>query len=228
MAPAAIGIRLVRTIATLLLVLCALVLLGWPAGQASAEWFGDLYMGGAFTERGDLNVGRDTFRDVSFDTSGLVGGRAGYWIGDFEYVGVAFDVLHYRPHIGTQTVRPTTFDPSTTQLRGIDVGVTALSFDVLVRAPLLKDEAVPSGRLQPYALVGPIPAITRAADSSNFGHQPISHTPHRGRASASGPVFSGNSTSVSGSLASMATSSSAPTSASFHPPRCSSTSGVTY
>lgn len=169
MAPAAIGIRLGRTIATLLLVLCALALLGWPAGPASAEWFGDLYVGGTFTEGRDLNVGGDTLRNVSFDTSGLVGGRVGYWIGDFEYLGAALDVLHYRPDIGAQTVRLTTFDPSTTQLGGIDVGVTALSFDVLARVPLLKDEAFPSGRLQPFALLGPILAIARAADSSNFG-----------------------------------------------------------
>jgi len=169
MAPAAIGIRLVRAIATLLLVLCAVALPSWPASPASAEWFGDLYAGGAFTERADLNVGSDTFRNVSFDTSGLVGGRVGYWIGDFEYLGAAFDVLHYRPRIDAQTVRLTTFDPSTTHLSSIDVGVTALSFDFIVRVPLLKDEAFPFGRLQPYGLVGPILAITQAADSNNFG-----------------------------------------------------------
>lgn len=157
----------------LVLLLFALAVLIWPVGPTWAEWFGDLYLGGAFTGRRDVNVGeKDMFRNVRFDTSRAVGGRVGYWIDDFEYLGAALDVLHFRPDISSQTVRLTTFETGPTRFAKMDVSVTALSFDLLIRYPLLRDDQFPQGRLQPYVLVAPLVAITKVDDTTNFGPPP--------------------------------------------------------
>jgi opacity protein-like surface antigen len=137
--------------------------------SASAEWFGDAYIGGAFTASRDVVVGGTdgtTFRNVDFDSAPVFGARVGYWLGDFEYIGGAVDVAHFRPNIGSQSVRS---DFGTMPFSSVDVAVTALSFDALVRYPLMRDTAFPKGRLQPYALFGPSVAFTSVKDTSNFG-----------------------------------------------------------
>src|SRR5215813_4781317 len=55
------------------------------AAPASAEWFTDLYIGGAFTEKHDVDTnfptigGQVTTLDVSFNNSFAGGFRGGYW-----------------------------------------------------------------------------------------------------------------------------------------------------
>jgi len=145
-----------------------LTVLSWSAAPASAEWFGDLYVGVALSERPDVSVGTDTtLKSVELDTATVVGGRAGYWFEDHDYLAIALDVLHYQPDIGSQTVRST--PGPTTPVAHLDLDVTALSIDLTLRYPLWRDEAFPKGRLQPYFVVGPTVAITAADDTTNFG-----------------------------------------------------------
>ena len=55
------------------------------AGSVAAEWFGDLYLGGAFTQSHDLTANvigvgpptANTGLDVHFDTSVVGGGQIG-------------------------------------------------------------------------------------------------------------------------------------------------------
>jgi hypothetical protein len=65
---------------------------------ASAEGFADLYLGAAFTQSHDADVRVDgtklTLTDRDFETSLLVGGRAGWWFGPF---GLNLDISWYRP-----------------------------------------------------------------------------------------------------------------------------------
>ena len=83
------------------------LLLVWAStvAPASAEWFGDLYLGGALTGTQDIDADVVRFRNVRFDTSLAVGGRGGYWFEDFDYLGLALDVVHFRPDVGAQTVQ---------------------------------------------------------------------------------------------------------------------------
>lgn len=145
-----------------------LTVLSWSAAPAAAEWFGDLYGGVALSGKRDISVGTDTtLRNVEFGTATVVGGRAGYWFEDHDYLAIALDVLHYQPDIGSQTVR---FTPGpTARVANIDLDVTALSIDLMLRFPLWRDEAFPKGRLQPYFAMGPTVAITKANDTTNFG-----------------------------------------------------------
>jgi hypothetical protein len=147
------------------------LLLLWAStvAPASAEWFGDLYLGGALTGTGTQDIDADVakFRHVRFDTSLAVGGRGGYWFEDFDYLGLALDVVHFRPDVGAQTVRTDQGGPL--PLAKLDLEVFGLSIDLLLRYPLWRDEQFPTGRLQPYALVGPLVGITTARDTTNVG-----------------------------------------------------------
>ncbi len=153
---------------TSMVLLGVLTVLSWSAAPAAAEWFGDLYVGVALSGERDVSVGKDTtLRDVEFDTATVVGGRAGYWFEDHDYLAIALDVLHYQPDIGAQTVRAT--PGPTAPVADLDLDVTALSVNLMLRYPLWRDEAFPKGRLQPYFAVGPTVAITAADDTTNFG-----------------------------------------------------------
>jgi opacity protein-like surface antigen len=147
------------------------LLLVWASSvtPASAEWFGDLYLGGALTGTGTQNIDSAVakFRNVRFDTSLAVGGRGGYWFEDFDYLGLAFDVVHFRPDVGAQTLQ--TDQGSRLPLAKLDLEVFGLSIDLMLRYPLWRDEQFPKGRLQPYVLVGPLVGITTARDTTNFG-----------------------------------------------------------
>lgn len=148
-----------------------MLLLG-SAAPASAEWFGDVYAGLAETGSRDLTIENDPsspVRNVEFDKSTVFGGRVGYWFEDFEYIALALDALHYRPNIGAQTANSAV---GPIRLGSVDLDVTALSAQLLLRYPLLRAERFPHGRLQPYFLVGPIVAIAHADDTTNFGPPP--------------------------------------------------------
>jgi opacity protein-like surface antigen len=164
-------------------VFCAV--LAWltaAAVPASAEWFGDFFLGAAFTSNKDLTSetlgARDTFEDVHFDKSFSFGGRGGYW---FEtapfvapavpFVGLALDVSRFHPDISSQVVTRVEagggIEP--VLLGDIDLSVTAISFDLMLRWPLLKSQQFPKGQLQPYFTVGPAIFIATADDTINFG-----------------------------------------------------------
>ena len=82
------------------------------------------------------------------------------------------DPAHW-PDIGSQMVSGTPniggvlflvlFD-----LRAIDISVTGVSLDLMVRGRVLPSQEFPRGRLQPYFTVGPTVSIAEAEDSPNF------------------------------------------------------------
>ena len=151
-----------RTLITLLILAGTL---GF-AGAASAEWFADLFVGGAFTESHSINRNTTKFSDVSFDTSGVVGARGGYWLADMDWAGLSFDILHYRPDISAQTVSAST---GSGQITKADLSVVAFSLDFMFRYPLLVTTEFPKGRVQPYVLFGPTVVDANLKDTNNFG-----------------------------------------------------------
>lgn len=136
------------------------------AGAASAEWFADLFVGGAFTGTHDITRNTTTLSDVSFDTSGLVGARGGYWMADLAWAGLSFDVLHYRPDISAQSV---TASAGSGQLGKADVSAVAFSLDFMFRYSILSTPEFPRGRLQPYVFFGPTLVDANLSDTTNFG-----------------------------------------------------------
>jgi len=145
------------------------------ATPASAEWFTDLYLGGAFTEKHDVDTdfagAQITARDVSFDKSFVGGVRGGYWfpwdLGPLNF-GVGLDIWHFRPDIGRQTRSFCGRFCISGQFDDLDLFVTALGFDAMFRFSLLKSSEFPRGQLQPYITVGPAIFATYAEDRRNF------------------------------------------------------------
>jgi len=147
------------------------------AAPASAEWFADLYVGGAFTEKHDVDTNfpatgaQVTTLDVTFDKSFAGGIRGGYWLpfdlGPLNF-GVGLDISHFAPNVGRQTRTfcarfcvSDTFDD-------FDLSVWVIGFDAMLRYPLLKKPEFPNGQLQPYLTVGPAIFVTHAEDTRNF------------------------------------------------------------
>lgn len=141
----------------------------------SAEWYADIYGGGAFTTRHNVESALPGFtvtaHDAKFDTSGIVGGRTGIWFERLPWLGVGVDVFYFHPTIGGgQTLEITAPGlNATTTIQTINVSVLGLGFDVLrLRLPLLQGEDFPHGRLQPYLTAGPALFWTRAKDTTNL------------------------------------------------------------
>jgi opacity protein-like surface antigen len=111
--------------------------------DARAEVFVDIYAGHATTDKGSADIsgnvgGLGASGDVEYDSSVAVGGRVGGWIG--KYFGVGLDIFHFNS------------DPKNSSSEQSNL---AFSFDLMARLPLLANEAMPHGRLQPYVTVGP-------------------------------------------------------------------------
>src|SRR5215510_2355683 len=146
---------------SLLMLTSTLVCLA-AATPASAEWFADLYLGGAFTEKHDVEansqLSRVTTLDVSFDKSFTGGVRGGYWfpfeLGPINF-GVGMDLSHFRPDIGRQTRTFCSSFCTSGVFDDMDLSVWTIGFDAMFRFPLLKSAQFPMGQLQPYITVGP-------------------------------------------------------------------------
>jgi opacity protein-like surface antigen len=148
------------------------------ATPAYAEWFFDLYLGGAFTEKHDIEARSDggtvTTLDVKFDDSFAGGMRGGYWfpfeLGPINF-GAGLDLSHFRPNIGRQT--RVVCSSSNVCVNGVfddlDVSVWTVGIDALIRFPLLRSPKFPRGQLQPYITVGPAIFVAHAEDNNNFG-----------------------------------------------------------
>ena len=155
------------------------LLLGTLIGpiSASAEWYADLYGGGAFTQdmkyRQIRGEGLTLDAKLNVDNSFTVGGRTGYWFEGLPWLGIGLDVFYFEPSIPEQSVATTgTFmgvsDTAQLRFRHSSISVIAIGFDVLrLRLPLLKSLQYPHGQLQPYITAGPALFITRAEDSAN-------------------------------------------------------------
>lgn len=102
----------VSTAASITLAVC----LALSSGNAWGEWFADLYLGGAFTERADVTIKsedvnlpsfqnvRADLEDVKFDDFVTFGLRVGRWFERVPDVGLGIDIYHFGPDIGRQTV----------------------------------------------------------------------------------------------------------------------------
>jgi opacity protein-like surface antigen len=169
-----------RTKSLLLVVVVAV--LAWltiAPRPASAELFADIHLGTAVTGSDDVTDATglaETALDVDFDTSFSIGGRVGYWFETLPLRGVnlnvggALDISHFSPDIDTQVV--TTIEPGgpdVDTLFALDLSVTAISFDLMLRWPLLTSREFPKGQLQPYFAIGPTIFVASAEDTINFG-----------------------------------------------------------
>jgi opacity protein-like surface antigen len=147
------------------------------AAPASAEWFVDLYLGGAFTEKHDVDTefppsgALITTLDVSFNNSFAGGLRGGYWlpfdVGPLNF-GLGVDFSHFAPNVSRQVRTFCANFCVNGTFEDLDLSVWVIGFDALLRAPLLKSAAFPNGQLQPYFRVGPAIFVAHANDSFNF------------------------------------------------------------
>jgi opacity protein-like surface antigen len=164
---------------SLLLVVAVLAWLTVAPRPASAEPFADIHFGAAITQGADVTASSlgvaETALDVDFDNSFSIGGRAGYWFeapplhGVPLNFGLALDISHFSPDIGTQIV--TVVDPGGPDVgvvSAVDLSVTAISFDLMLRWPLMVSREFPKGQLQPYFSIGPAIFITSAEDTLIF------------------------------------------------------------
>jgi opacity protein-like surface antigen len=145
-------------------------------GPASAEVFIDPYIGGAFTEKNDLDISpplgsRVTVRDVTFDASFATGLRVGYWLpfalGPLNF-GFGVDVSYFSPDISAQTRDFCTGFCVSRNFADFDLLAWTIGFDAMLRYPLLKSADFPNGRLQPYFTIGPAVFVAHAEDNGNF------------------------------------------------------------
>ncbi len=149
---------------------------------ASAEWFIDVYGGGAFTLSEDVEAtgsiaGLDIdgrLRDVKFDDSFALGGRIGYRFQSVPYLALAVDAWHFRPDVPSQQV---TASGTIAGLSGsipvsidaTDLSVIAASLDLMFRVPLVRTKDFPQGVVQYYLLAGPAIFVTKLGDSQITG-----------------------------------------------------------
>lgn len=122
----------------ILIILGFLILRPTPA---RAEWFGDLYIGEASTEDGEITheaSGSSVTERQDFGSSFTIGLRVGNWLENIPWLGFAIDYSIFRANIDHG-----------------DVFISPVSFLAMVRMQLMKGTAFPRGRLQPYFGIGP-------------------------------------------------------------------------
>src|SRR5262245_14218405 len=115
--------------------LCALVLWVTPA---SAEWFGDLWVGLSRTKSEDLKVkilDVEVETEVDYKETMSGGFRVGYWFEGAPWLGLSVDASYFTPDS--------------------DVSVIPVSALLMLRIPLFRSGSFPYGRLQPYVAGGP-------------------------------------------------------------------------
>lgn len=126
--------------------LVPLVLLLLAPRSARAEYFADFNIGVAYSQPSDVEVRDSTVfpsvnvsTDVDFDPSISLGIRVGSWGPYVPWIGFALDFSFFMAE--GDAVKENYIFP-----------VSAL---ILFRAPLLRREGFPAGRIQPYVGVGP-------------------------------------------------------------------------
>jgi opacity protein-like surface antigen len=159
-------------------VLCALFI----SRPAQAEFVGELYGGGAFTDKANVtdtsSLGATaTFQGIKFDASGTGGGRFAYWfdeVGSIGAFGMGLDIFTFRTNVNQQTVSRTITAPGVQingigTIRPINISTVGIGFDLLrFRLHLEKSEEFQNGRVQPYFSVGPALFITDLSDTTNY------------------------------------------------------------
>ena len=158
------------------------------AAVASAEWFGDLYVGTTFTRSHDVKIddaaaGRGAVLDIEFDTALSGGLRFGRYFDALPFLGVAVDVFQFYPYIGPQSAQ---FEGCFVVggcgsrqggLGSFEVETTAISLDLMLRLPLFKTADAPGGFVQPYIGAGvPVFVTTVTPRHTRFFRQHDSDT----------------------------------------------------
>jgi opacity protein-like surface antigen len=121
-----------------------LVVLGFlivPPTPAKAEWFGDLYVGAASTEDGEITrsaFGTSVTGRQDFGSSFTIGLRVGTWLENIPWLGFAIDYSIFSANIDHG-----------------DVFISPVSFLAMVRMQWMKGTEFPKGRLQPHFGIGP-------------------------------------------------------------------------
>jgi hypothetical protein len=146
------------------------------AAPASAEWFADVFVGLGAPVSEDVDVRlsapltRLRYKDVDLDNSITYGGRFGKYLESTPWLGLAIDSLNFSPDLSQQRAiqKASTGTTARTTVPPIDLSVIAISFDLMLRAPLLATKEIPAGRFQPYVLLGPGVFFVTADDRGNF------------------------------------------------------------
>ena len=136
-----------------MIVLCAAHVLG--ADRARAEGFFDVYVGGVFTPDTDQTVsamGMSASKTTEYKNSFISGGRGGYWLESFPYVGFALTggYFNVKEKVDVKDESRIEFDM---------VPTSAL---LMLRYPLLKSSEYPRGQLYPYLGIGPAVFVAKA------------------------------------------------------------------
>jgi len=135
-------------LATLGVLITLLIILTPRVG--TAEWFADAYIGGSSTvaKNNRFQVNGTVVRDLEqSDISTPGGGRLGYWLETYPWLGLALDLSAW--NLNFNDIGP----PQLSSLESLTVA--AISPLVMVRLPLDKSEQFPKGRIQPYVAGGP-------------------------------------------------------------------------
>jgi opacity protein-like surface antigen len=113
---------------------------------ANAEWFTDLYFGGAWTSDGDIKLkspGPSNSMKEDFESSVEIGYRVGHWFNAFPYLGLALDGSIFSA------------DPDFELDNDGSLLLVPISALVMGRIPILRDHDFPMGKFQLYGGVGP-------------------------------------------------------------------------
>ena len=107
------------------------------------EWLADLYLGAAITDGSEVKVESHFPREsaserTSYDPSFTFGGRLGYWLDLFHYLGFAGDLSYFQA-----------------DSEKVDFSIVPFSILLMFRWPLLTSEDHPHGKIQPYLGGGP-------------------------------------------------------------------------
>jgi hypothetical protein len=131
---------------------------------ADAEFFIDAYAGGAFTRESDASFSiLNTVTNVGIDTDDafIVGGRLGYWLGFFPWLGLALDVSYFEmegdPPSSLDDGQLPTFD----NLGKANFEILPISALVMLRLPRLVNPIALLTGLIPYAAIGPSVFLTQ-------------------------------------------------------------------
>jgi hypothetical protein len=133
--------------------------------DAHAEVFSDIFVGAAITS--DETYTLNGFpvpptllcvQQCSSAWSPSGGLRVGYWFDRFSWLGVAGDISGFVPAWGLESP--------------IAVDAFPISLVAIFRLQLVKTEALPDGRLQPYVAIGPT-LMTTFATLSTGSNNPI-------------------------------------------------------
>ena len=126
-----------------LLAVTVFALIGVTPALIRAEWLTDVYLGAAITDDSEVKVDSYFPREsasekTSYGTSFTFGGRFGYWMDFFHYLGLALDLSYFQA-----------------DSEKVDFSIVPLSLLFMLRWPLLTSEDYPHGKIQPYLGGGP-------------------------------------------------------------------------